>query len=84
MSEGTHPNVFPTLRYKDASAALEWLVRAFGFEEKAVYRGEDGAIQHAELRLGTGMIVFGQHRQGWMGQQAARLVRFPPEHLRCR
>ena len=73
MSEGTHPNVFPTLRYKDASAALEWLDR-----------GEDGAIQHAELRLGTGMIMFGQHRQGWMGQQAARLVRFPPEHLRCR
>ena len=69
MSEGTHPNVFPTLRYKDASAALEWLVRAFGFEEKAVYRGEDGAIQHAELRLGTGMIMFGQHRQGWIGSK---------------
>lgn len=71
MSETTHPSIFPTLRYKDASTALEWLVRVFGFEEKAVYHGKDGAIQHAELRLGTGMIMFGQHGDaGWMGGKA--------------
>jgi uncharacterized glyoxalase superfamily protein PhnB len=53
------PNIFPALHYRDPDAALEWLRRAFGLEEKAVYRGDDGRIHHAELRLGDGLIMFG-------------------------
>jgi len=53
------PNIFPALHYRDPDAALEWLKRAFGFEEKAVYRDEHGRIQHAELRLGDGIVMFG-------------------------
>jgi len=65
-----HPNIFPTLRYRDANAAIEWLGRAFGFEEKEVHRGEDGVVHHAELRLGTGLIMLGEVRQGdWMDGQ---------------
>jgi uncharacterized glyoxalase superfamily protein PhnB len=61
-------NIFPALRYRDAEAALEWLKQAFGAEEKAVYRGENGAIQHAELRIGEGLIMFGRHDgDGWLG-----------------
>jgi uncharacterized glyoxalase superfamily protein PhnB len=68
VSQGDRPNIFPTLRYADASAALDWLKRAFGFEEKAVYRGEDGTIHHAELRLGAGLIMLGQSRpDDWTG-----------------
>ena len=33
------PNIFPAVRYKDGHAAIEWLVRAFGFEKQAVYDG---------------------------------------------
>jgi uncharacterized glyoxalase superfamily protein PhnB len=29
------------------------------FEEKAVHRAQDGAIHHAELRLGDGLIMLG-------------------------
>lgn len=53
-------NIFSALRYRDADRALSWLKAAFGFEEKAVYRSADGAIHHAELRLGDGMIMLGQ------------------------
>jgi uncharacterized glyoxalase superfamily protein PhnB len=53
------PNIFPALHYRDPEAALEWLKHAFGFEEKAVYRGDDGRIHHAELRLGDGLVMFG-------------------------
>ena len=71
MAEPSRPNIFPTLRYKDASTALEWLKRAFGFEEKAVFRGDDATIHHAELQLGSGLIMFGQHREdGWMEGKA--------------
>jgi uncharacterized glyoxalase superfamily protein PhnB len=60
--------IYPALRYRDASAALEFLTKAFGFEEHTVYRGDDGTILHAVLRLGTGMIMFGQYDGGgWMG-----------------
>ncbi len=60
MTAELRPNIFPALRYRDAEAALEWLKRAFGCEEKAVYRADDGKIHHAELHLGAGLIMFGQ------------------------
>lgn len=68
MTSTAHPNIFPALRYRDANAAIEWLKCAFGFQEKAVYRGEDGAVNHAELALGAGLVMLGQSRpDGWLG-----------------
>jgi uncharacterized glyoxalase superfamily protein PhnB len=64
----TSPNIFPALRYRDASAAIDWLGRAFGFEAKAVHRSDGGVVEHAELQLGAGLIMLGQHREdGWFG-----------------
>jgi uncharacterized glyoxalase superfamily protein PhnB len=51
--------LIPSLRYKDAPAAIAWLERVFGFERHAVYEGPGGTIGHAELRFGTGMIMLG-------------------------
>ena len=53
------PNIFPALRYQDAPAAIEWLVKAFGFEKLMVYPGENDTIAHAELKLGPGIIMLG-------------------------
>jgi uncharacterized glyoxalase superfamily protein PhnB len=54
------PDIFPTLRFADADAALAWLTRAFGFQQQAVHRDDRGAVRHAEMSLGTGTIMFGQ------------------------
>ena len=54
-----HPTVFPTLSYDDARAAIDFLIEAFGAERYAVYGGDDGRIQHAELRLGNGIVMLG-------------------------
>jgi uncharacterized glyoxalase superfamily protein PhnB len=62
MTDTQRPNIFPAITYRDADAALAFLTSAFGFEEKAVYRDDDGVIQHGELRLGAGLVMFGQHR----------------------
>lgn len=68
MNHPLKPNIFPALRYGDGQAALDWLKHAFGFQERAVHRGEDGTIHHAELRLGDGLIMFGQYDDaGWTG-----------------
>jgi uncharacterized glyoxalase superfamily protein PhnB len=52
-------SIIPTLRYRDAAAAVEWLCDAFGFEKHLVVPGPDGTISHAQLRFGTGMIMLG-------------------------
>lgn len=53
------PNIFPFMRFADPDAAFEWLSRAFGFAERVVYRSEEGAVQHAEISLGPGIVMFG-------------------------
>jgi uncharacterized glyoxalase superfamily protein PhnB len=53
------PNIFPALRYRDARAGIAWLERALGFDVVAVHDGEDGAVAHAELGFGPGMIMLG-------------------------
>ena len=67
MASWTAPDVIPSFRYRDAAAAIDWLERAFGFERHAVHGGENGRIEHAELRLGSGMIMLGSAREtdGW-------------------
>jgi uncharacterized glyoxalase superfamily protein PhnB len=45
------PNIFPALRYRDGHAAIDWLVRVFGFEATAVFHPPVGGVGHAELRL---------------------------------
>jgi uncharacterized glyoxalase superfamily protein PhnB len=54
-----HPTVFPTITYADPDAGIDFLTRAFGAEPHAVYRDEGGAVRHAELRLGNGMVMLG-------------------------
>ncbi len=51
--------VIPSLRYRDAVAAIDWLVRAFGFQKNAVYMGPDNTVAHAQLTFGNGMVMLG-------------------------
>jgi uncharacterized glyoxalase superfamily protein PhnB len=53
------PNIYPFMHFADADAALEWLSRAFGFEELVVYRNDEGAVNHAEMSLGPGIVMLG-------------------------
>ena len=52
-------HIFPVLRYRDPRAAIEFLVKGFGFEIHAQHEGADGEIVHAELRLGQSMVMLG-------------------------
>ncbi|MGI8771752.1 MAG: VOC family protein [Acidobacteriaceae bacterium] len=50
------PRIMPALRYEDVGAAIAWLSRAFGLKEHLRWADEHGAVQHAEMRIGTGYI----------------------------
>ena len=68
MSQKSTPTIIPTLRYRDAAAAVEWLCRAFGFEKHTVYPSDGGTIAHAQLTFGNGMIMLGSARDDEFGK----------------
>ena len=63
-----HPSIIPGMRYRDAKAAIDWLCRAYGFEQHLVVPGEGGSIAHAELTYRNGMIMVGTARDDDFGK----------------
>ena len=63
--------VIPSTRYRDATAALDWLCRVLGFSRHLVVPGEAGTITHAQLALADGMIMLGSERDDAHGQLMA-------------
>jgi PhnB protein len=51
--------ITPYLLYADVEAALDFLSRAFGFEERLRYAGAEGYVNHAEMRFADGVIMLG-------------------------
>ena len=64
MSDKTPPpQVWPTVRARDARALIRFLVDAFGFEETVVY-GEGDVVNHAQLSWPPGGgIMLGSVRE---------------------
>ncbi len=54
--------IIPTIPYKDAPRAIDWLCEAFGFEKHLVVPGENDTIAHAQLRFGNAMIMLGSEQ----------------------
>ena len=52
-------DIYPSLTYDDALAAIEWLCRAFGFTKRFVVPGPNSTVEHSELSLGTGVVMIG-------------------------
>ena len=57
LAKTTTASIVPTLRYRDAPAAIEWLERAFGFRRHFVVPDGEGGVAHAQLTFGNGMIM---------------------------
>ncbi|HEX3866503.1 MAG TPA: VOC family protein [Gemmatimonadaceae bacterium] len=56
-----HQNVIPMIAYENGVAAMDWLARAFGFEEKTRMVAGDGRLSHGEMETGgdgsTGTLI---------------------------
>jgi uncharacterized glyoxalase superfamily protein PhnB len=64
----SHSTIMPSLRYRNAPAAIEWLCSVIGFTRHAVYPGPNDTIGHAELTLGNGMIMLGSGKDDEYGK----------------
>lgn len=73
LAKSTKATVTPSLRYRNAPAAIDWLCQTFGFEKQLVVPGENGAIAHAQLSFGNGMIMLGSASDSEFGRLMRQL-----------
>ncbi len=70
--------IIPCLRYRAAPRMIVWLCDTFGFERHLVVDDGMGGISHAQLALGSGMIMLGSKRSG---EDVFGLLQSTPEAL---
>jgi len=58
------PRIASSLHYREAGTMIDWLCQAFGFEVQLKIEGEDGRLEHSELRLADGLIMVCEERMG--------------------
>ena len=68
--------IFPILRYNDARSAIRWLCASFGFVEVFSVPESGQIVRHAQLKLGTNVIMLGSVRpdDGMTSPQALRIA----------
>jgi len=62
--------IIPTMRYKNAPAAIDFLCTAFGFSKHLVHQEEDGNIVHAQLLFRNSMIMVSSEKDDEFGKLA--------------
>lgn len=67
----------PYLVVPDADAELKFLETAFGGTVSECARNPDGAIMHAEIRIGDSLIMLGQAGEQWKALNAALYLWVP-------
>jgi uncharacterized glyoxalase superfamily protein PhnB len=64
--------VTPFIACQDGVAAMDWLIRAFGFTERARWLNDDGTLAHGELVAGGGLIMLAGGIPGYEGPRRHR------------
>ena len=59
IPEGYH-TVTPYLTLGNPEAVMEFLKKAFDAQETFAMRDDKGQVQHAEMKVGTSMLMFGR------------------------
>ena len=64
IPEGYH-TVTPYFTVPDAARFMEYLKRAFHAEQRFLSRRSDGTVGHAEMQIGTSIVMLGQASDQW-------------------
>lgn len=64
VPEGFH-TITPSLICRDARKAIDWYKKAFAAEEIMCMPGPGGAVMHAELRIGSSIIMLADENPQW-------------------
>ena len=50
---------------KDAKAAIEFYVKAFGGSSDYIMKGPDGSVMHGEVRIGNSTVMISEENADW-------------------
>jgi uncharacterized glyoxalase superfamily protein PhnB len=64
--------IVPMLAYEDGPAAMDWLVRAFGFTERSRSLDGSGRLSHGDLEIGGQMIMLATPSPNYRGPRKHR------------
>jgi uncharacterized glyoxalase superfamily protein PhnB len=64
IPEGFH-TVVPYLTVDDAGGMLKFIEQAFDGKVTYCMKSDDGAVRHAEAKIGDSMVMVGQARDDW-------------------
>jgi uncharacterized glyoxalase superfamily protein PhnB len=64
--------VVPMIAYEDGNAAMDWLIKAFGFVEADRRVSADGRLTHGELEVGDGIIMLATPTPDYQGPKHHR------------
>ena len=56
IPEGYH-TLTPFLTVRDAERAIEFYKNAFGAEDRGIFKGPDGKVMHAEIKIGDSVVM---------------------------
>lgn len=79
----TGSTIIPCLRYRDAHAAIDWLCKAFGFHQQAVYEDDQGGVAHAQLTYGNGMLMLGSVNDNEFGRRMVQPDQVDGRETQC-
>lgn len=69
-----YQSLTPMFVFKDAQKAIEFYKKAFGAEERFVMPGPDGkGVMHAEVRIGSSIIMMGEESPECQSKSAATI-----------
>jgi len=57
QGEEAMQTLFPMLGYRDGPAAMDWLIRAFGFVERTRWVDDHGRLAHGEMLAGDNVLM---------------------------
>jgi len=69
IPDGYH-TVTPYITVEDAGEVIEFLKNAFGAQETFAMRDEHGKVRHAEVKVGTSMVMLGSSHDQWKARPA--------------
>lgn len=64
IPEGFH-SVTPSIFLDGCREAIEWYKRALGAQEVFCMSGPDGKVMHAEIRIGTSIVMLSDANPAW-------------------
>ena len=64
-----YPDISPYMILDDPEASMRFIEAMFGGERLRVFTGDDGRIQHGEIRIGDAVLMMGGSVPGWAAQK---------------